>query len=211
MSRGANAYLSRPSDGPGPGVLMLCSWWGLTEAMKDRCDDLSGRGFSALAPDLMAGEQPETPDEARAALAEVDVNRVADLCLSSAAALRAATNDPDGPIAVVGYGSGGSFGLWMAARQPDSVRRVVSYYGVTDLDFVDLKAEAMVHIGEDDAVVGDDELTEFHAGLLLLEKSILVERYPGVGHGFAEHEAPGFDAAAADLAWQRTIDFLTVT
>ena len=31
--------------------------------------------------------------------------------------------------------------------------------------------------------------------------------YPGVQHGFNNDTTPRYDAAAAQLAWQRTIDF----
>jgi carboxymethylenebutenolidase len=33
--------------------------------------------------------------------------------------------------------------------------------------------------------------------------------YPGTQHGFNNDTTPRFDAAAAKLAWQRTVDFFS--
>jgi carboxymethylenebutenolidase len=33
--------------------------------------------------------------------------------------------------------------------------------------------------------------------------------YPGVNHGFHNDTTPRYDAEAAALAWQRTVDFFT--
>lgn len=201
--------MSRPSDGPGPGVLVVHSWWGLTDAVKDLCDDLSGRGFVALAPDLLAGVQPGHVAEAQAALALTDVNKTAALLISSTVALRSATVDPAAPVAVIGFSSGGSWALWQSLRQPDSVAAVVTYYGVTDMDFVDSSAPILAHLVIGDEVVGEDARVEFEAGLMLLGKPLTVLDYEGVQHGFAEPDAvEAFNPDAAEAAWTETVAFL---
>ena len=48
------AYADAPTSGTGPGVLVLHSWWGLTETIKDRCNQLADAGFTAVAPDRVA-------------------------------------------------------------------------------------------------------------------------------------------------------------
>lgn len=201
--------MSRPDSGPGPGVLVLHSWWGLTDAVKDLCDDLSARGFAALAPDMLAGVRPTTDVEAQAALALADPNVTAALLLSSTAALRYVTDDPAGPIAVIGFSSGGSWALWQAVRQPESICAVVTYYGVTDLDFADTDAPVLAHLVVGDDVVTEDLEVQFHAGMLLLDKPLTVLHYEGVAHGFAEPDAgAAYNATAAATAWDATIDFL---
>lgn len=203
-----SAYLSRPDHGPGPGVLVVHSWWGLTDGVRDVCDRLSAHGFAALAPDLFAGETPGTSAEAQAALAVMDPNLAADVLLSSLVALRAVTDDPSAPVAVVGFSSGGSWALWLATRAPDSVRGTVTYYGVTDLDFDDMQGPVLAHLVIDDEVIGPDDGAEFEAFIGLAGVETTVLHYEGVQHGFAEPGTEAFDAEGAEAAWAETIRFL---
>ena len=211
-----NAYLVVPDDGPGHGVLVLHSWWGLTRGVKDLVESLADAGYTALAPDLLHGALPETADEARDLLAATDPNETAALVLSSIVALRAHSADPDGPVAVLGFSMGASWALWVATRQPASVDAVVAYYGSQNIDFEALTAPVMGHFAEHDPLVTEDELVEMQAHLLLLDKHVEFHRYPGTSHWFAEvapdastdGESATVAAEAAALAWERTMEFL---
>jgi carboxymethylenebutenolidase len=212
--RAGSAYLVTPDDGPGPGVLVLHSWWGLTPWVKATCDRLADAGFVALAPDLSGGVLAETAAEAELELGESDPNVTAALVLSSVVALRSQTDDPDGPVAVLGFSMGASWGLWLATRQPASVRALVIYYGHSDVDPVDLVAPVLGHFATDDHLVSEDQVTEMHAGMLLVERDVEFHHYPGTGHWFAEEGHPvaeAHDPEAAELAWERTVAFLRRT
>lgn len=206
------AYLVVPDDGPGHGVLVLHSWWGLTAWVKHYAERLADAGYTALVPDLCGGRHPAHADEARDLLAASDPNATAALVLSSVAALRAHSADPSGPVAVIGFSMGASWALWLATRQPASVDAVVAYYGAQNIDFDDLRAPVLGHFAETDPLVTEDELVEMHAHLLLLDKHVEFHRYPGTGHWFAEDipTGPAHAAAAeaARLAWDRTVAFL---
>lgn len=204
-----SAYLVTPDAGPGHGVLVLHSWWGLTPHVKATVEALADAGFSALAPDLLDGALPADGDEARDRLADSDPNTTAALVMSSIVALRARSSDPDAPVAVLGYSMGASWALWVATRQPASVDAVVAYYGVQDIDFEALVAPVLGHYAETDPLVTDDDLVEMQAHLLLLDKHVEVHHYPGTGHWFAEADRPEHhDPDAAALAWSRTLAFL---
>ena len=152
---------------------------------------------------------PEDADGARDALAATDPNATAALILSSVVALRAHSAEPTAPVAVLGYSMGASWGLWLGTRQPDSIDAVVAYYGSQDIDFESLRAPVLGHFAEHDPLVSEDELVEMQAHLLLLDKHVEFHRYDGTGHWFAQDTpAAAADAAAADLAWSRTIEFL---
>ena len=124
-SSAGRAYLVVPDDGPGPGVLVLHSWWGLDQGVKATVEALADAGFTALAPDLMGGVQADDAASAAGALQETDPDQTAGLILSSIMALRARSSDPEAPVAVIGYSMGGSWALWAGTRQPDSVIAVV--------------------------------------------------------------------------------------
>jgi len=204
----------QPEEGPGHGVLVLHSWWGLTRGVKDVVEALADEGYTVLAPDLLGGAHPADGDEARDVLADSSPDETAGLVLSSIVALRAHAADHDAPVAIVGYSMGASWALWAATRQPDSVDAVVAYYGIQNIDFVALGAPVLGHFAEVDPLVTDDELVEMQAHLLLLDKHVEVHHYPGTGHWFAESDRPGrpdrlpaeLDASA--LAWSRTLAFL---
>ncbi|MFZ4518505.1 MAG: dienelactone hydrolase family protein [Microthrixaceae bacterium] len=202
-----SAYLVVPDEGPGHGVLVLHSWWGLTPFVKSYVERVADLGYSVLAPDLLGGDLPDDADEARDLLAATDPNETAALVLSSVVALRAHSADHAAPVAVVGFSMGASWALWLATRQPDSVDAVVAHYGSQNIDFEELRAPVLGHFAEEDPLVTDDELVEMQAHLLLLDKHVEFHRYPGTGHWFAE-EGPYLDEAAAELAWERTVAFL---
>lgn len=207
--RAGTAYVVAPPSGSGPGLLVLHSWWGQTSFVRQWCDRLADEGFVAMAPDLYAGDSAETPDEAEALLGAMDVDRAADLVLSSAGALRDLPITGDGPIGVVGFSMGASWGLWLSARAPEHVGATVAYYGTQGIALDDSTSAYLGHFAERDELVADDEVVELEAHLRLIGKDVEFHTYAGTGHWFAEEDRPAaYDAGAATLAWDRTVRFL---
>ncbi len=203
------AYADAPPSGTGPGVLLLHSWWGLTEQVKDRVNQLADAGFAALAPDLFEGVVAEDVDHGRTLLQEADPNQLAVAVTSCADALRRMPATPDAPIMVIGFSMGASLGLWLSEREPDNVRAVVGFYGTQGIDFTATRSRYQFHMPTNDPMIDPDELALMEASLGLADRPVEINMYEDVGHWFAEPGSPGFDAAAADLAWQRTIEFLS--
>ncbi len=220
MSESAgSAYLVRPDAGPGPGVLVLHSWWGLTPGTKSVVESLADAGYTALAPALLPGE-PTDVAEAAGLLAESDPDATAGLILSSIVALRSQSADPEAPVGIIGYSMGASWALWVATRQPRSVAAVAAYYGHQDIDFADLEAEVLCHFATSDPLVTEDQSVEMQAHLNLAGATVSVERHEGTRHFFAESGVPVLDAegnlgertpaeeAAAAAAWLETTALL---
>jgi carboxymethylenebutenolidase len=211
MSEAAGSgYLVGPlGGGRGPGVMVLHSWWGLTPFFKDLCNRLADEGYTVLAPDLLPGQLPLTPDDAEAALAAADVDRSAALVLGSARALRAASEDPEERIAVIGFSMGASWALWLSARSPDDVAATVAFYGTQTIDFDEARSAYQGHFAEFDSFVPEDDTVELEAHLKLVGRDTTFYRYPGTSHWFFEADrGPAYAAQAADLAWERMLDFL---
>lgn len=209
--KAGEAYLVQPDEGPGPGVLVLCSWWGLNRFIKDFCGTLADHGFTALAPDLLHGEQPHTEADGERALVELDADELAGLVMSSAHLVRSAAVDASRPIGVVGFSMGASLAFWLSARLPDSVKGVVAFYGAQSIDFDEAKAVYQGHFAEDDAWVSEDERVLTESFVRLGGQDTEFHLYPGTRHWFMEAGHPNHDPAAADQALERTLAFLERT
>jgi carboxymethylenebutenolidase len=193
----------------GRGVLLLHSLWGLTPSVKQRADELASRGYTVLAPDLGFGALPQTETEALDLLASASPDRLARLVLSSAALLQERTSGAR--VAAVGFGMGGSLGLWASVRLPDTIEAVVSFYGSQQIDFAGSRSSYLVHLAETDEFIDDDEAAFMEATMGLEGLPVEMVRYPGSRHGFAEPEAEGYDAEVFSLAWARTLEYLEMS
>lgn len=185
---------------------MLHSLWGLTSSAKGRADALAGEGYTVLAPDMNFGEFPLTEQEALDKLGAANPDRLASLVLSSARLLH--ESSADGPIAIVGFGMGGSLGLWASVRLADLVAAAVSFYGSQTIDFAGSRSSYLIHLAGEDAYITDDEAAFMQATMGLESLPVEVIRYPGTSHGFGEPDGESFDPEAFDRAWNRTMEFL---
>lgn len=200
------AYFVQGDSGPGPGVLLLHSFWGLTSSVKGLADMLAEHGYTVLAPDINFGELPESEQAAVDHLGAASPDRLASLVLSSAKLLH--ERSAEGPIAVIGFGMGGSLGLWASVRLADLVAAAVSFYGTQQIDFAGSRSAYLVHLAEDDEYISDDEAAFMEATMGLESLPVQVVHYPGTKHGFCEPDGESFDPEAFETAWERTVGFL---
>lgn len=195
-----------PPDRPGPGVLLLCSWWGLTSTVRRRADQVADRGFTVLAPDLAFGHRADTEAEAETMLGELDPNHLVRLVLTSSELL--AQRARGTRMGVVGVGMGGSMALWLSVRRPDLVAGAVSICGSQTIDFVGATASYQLHLADSDRFISDDDAAFLEATMRMEGLSVDVVRHAGTRHGFVDPESDAHDATAAAAAWAGTVDFL---
>lgn len=205
---GDSAYFVAPTEGRGPGVLLLHSWWGLSSFFRELADRFADEGYTVLAPDLNFGKLFDDRGEAQDHLLDANPDRLARLTLTSAKLLQEKADDPTRPIAVVGYSMGASLGLWASVRIPETVGAVSAFYGTQSIDFAGARASYQVHLAEQDPMVVSDEAALMEATISLEELDIESFTYPGTGHWFFEADRPEFQPEAASLAWDRTLRFL---
>lgn len=199
-----NAYLAAPADG-GPGVLLLHAWWGLKPFFKQVCDQLAEQGFTVLAPDLRDGQIAQTIDEAKALMEKSDGQFVGDTVMTAKDYLRGLVK---GKLGIVGFSMGAAWGLITAAYKPEQVAALVLFYGNEGVDYSQVTAKVMGHYSDND----EWEPNEFVENTFAEFKKAGVDAtrhiYPGVAHWFVEADRPEYDPAAAQLAWERTFEFL---
>lgn len=188
-------------------MLVLHSWWGLNPWVKEFCRRIAERGYTALAPDLLDGVEPMTPEEGEAVLGGLDPDELSGLVMSSAQTLRACSADSARPIAIIGFSMGASLAMWLSARLPTEVAAVVAFYGTQSIDFDEANARYQGHFAEHDDLVSEEDRVVTESFIRLGGRETDFHLYPGTKHWFFEHGA-NFEPEAAELAWTRTIKFL---
>ena len=95
----------------------------------------------------------------------------------------------------------------MAVRIPGLAAAVPFYGGQPPADDVPkIKAPLLLHYAGLDTRVNEG-WPAYEAALKANNKAYTAFIYPNVNHGFNNDTTPRYDKAAAELAWQRTIDF----
>ena len=204
----ARGQLFEPRTGSGPGVLVLHAWWGLNETVLDFARNLGQEGFTVFAPDLFDdGKPPATTiedAEQRSSAVEADGGVMAEQrALGAADWLVAHTG---GAIGAVGFSFGAGYALWLGKRRPEAVRAIVVYYGTGGP--IDGQAPVMGHFAADDPYETEENVADLEEQLRAAGRRGVIHRDPDTKHWFAERDRPEFVPGAADLAWQRTVEFL---
>jgi carboxymethylenebutenolidase len=213
--RTISGYLAEPSQGSGPGVLVLHAWWGLTEPFRQVCDRLAQEGFVAFAPDLYHGKTTASVEEAQAlgAALDQDVERWRGDIVVAVQVLRqhGATNlaDGRGKLAIIGFSLGGAYSFDTSVTLAEQVAAVVVFYdSYPGLDYRRAQAAYLCHYADDDRFLSAEAVAKMEQELKAAGRSATFYTYPGTKHWFFEENRPEYDAEAARLAWERTIQFL---
>ncbi len=210
-----SAYLAAPEPAAGPGIVVIQEIFGVNADMRAHCDALAQDGYFALCPDLFWRQEPgvqitdQTEAEWQKAFAlfngfDVDLG-VADLKLALAH-LRG-VDGCTAKVGSIGFCLGGLLAYLMATRTDADCN--VAYYGVGIQDRLaeaaQIRTPTLLHIAEEDEFVPRDAqqavIAHFADNPL-----VTTQLYPGVGHAFARTAGVHFDAAATELAAQRTRD-----
>ena len=201
-------FLAEPPSGGGRGVLVLHAWWGLNETIKAVCERLAEAGFIAFAPDLFRGQVATTVGEAEHLSGAHDSGRArADIAAAMTFLDQRAPSGNDG-VAVVGFSFGAYYALQLSAVDP-RVRQVVLFYGTGLGDHTASCATYLGHFAEADQFEPESEVNALETSLRAAGRRVTFHRYPVTGHWFFEPDrTDAYDAAAAALAWNRTLAFL---
>lgn len=206
-------YLAVPEgEGPFPALILIHEWWGLNDNIRGLADDFAEQGYVALAVDLYDGAAAATPDEARVLAAGVRENIEPAFANLEAATdyLAELPNVAGDRLASVGWCFGGQWAYNMAVNNMN-VDASVMYYGrfMPNEDLSMMRSDILGHFGEEDTSIAVDDVRQFEAKLSTLEGDHAVFIYPNAEHAFAnEDNEEAYNEEAAQLAWERTLDFL---
>ena len=232
-------WLPEDSSGPVPGLVVLQEIFGLSEYMQRRCADLAAAGYAVLAPQLFARLDPpvvglEDWDDFDEWLAEgmeltqaLPWDRAEADAVAALAALREHPQVDAQQVGLMGFCYGGGLAFAAAAAtavaastagsEAEAPAVLVSYYGSALPALLD-RAEAVTmpslhHFGTADAFIPIEKVEEIRAAVTAdgTREQVRFELHEGAGHAF-DNPHPGLHhAAASEVAWAQTLQFLQET
>ena len=206
-----SGYLAAPKDAAGklPSVLVIHENRGLNPHIEDVTRRLALDGFLALGIDLLSrdGGTPADEDAAREKIGKLDPAATIADAVAAVGYLKSLP-DSNGKVGAVGFCWGGGVVNRLAVAAPD-LAAGVAYYGMQPpaADAPKIKAKLMLHYaGLDERI--NAGIPAYEAALKAAGVDYQVFVYDGVNHAFNnDTSAARYDAAAAKLAWSRTIAF----
>ena len=202
-----SAWRAEPAGEPRGAIVVAQEIFGVNSHIRNVCDGFAADGYVAIAPALFDRYEPHvdigyTPADI-ATGRELKARAHIDAALHDVAAARDAVLSV-GKVAVIGYCWGG-YVAWMAAARLPGFACAVPYYGGGILDAAAEKPRCpvMAHFGERDTgipVAGVRQLMAKHP-----DAQIFIY---AADHGFNCDQRAAYDAAAAKLARERTLEFL---
>jgi carboxymethylenebutenolidase len=205
--RKASAALALPTRAPAPTVLMVHEWWGLNDQIKSVAAELAKLGYVALAVDLYDGKVARSTDEAQTFMHDVDPAAATDILASWMGWLRK-NPQGNGKLATIGWCFGGGWSLNASLARPADA--TVIYYGnvkKSAADLKPLKGPVLLHYGLEDPYINTEMVQGFEAAAKEAGKDVTVYAYQAP-HAFANPTGANYHKAEAQLAWQRTLEFL---
>jgi carboxymethylenebutenolidase len=202
--------LSKPAGASSrlPGIVVVHENRGLNPHIEDVGRRAALAGFVSLAPDALTplGGYPGTDDEGRELQSKRDRNEMLEDFI---AAYEYLESHPEctGKAGVVGFCFGGWITNMMAVRIPDLSAAVPFYGGQPPAEDVPkIQAPLLLHYASLDTRVNEG-WPAYEEALKKHKKEYTAYMYEDVNHGFYNDTTPRYDKEAAELAWQRTIDF----
>ena len=202
-----NAYKATPTTTAKGGVVILQEIFGVNNHIKDVCDGYAKQGYVAIAPALFDRVAPNITlayeqDDIQQGLGYMKKVDSEDALKDIDAAAKLLADA--GNVAVIGYCWGGSLAYLAACRLP-SIDKAVGYYGgqIPQTIEEEPKVPIILHFGDKDASIPMSAVEDVKTK----RPDIPVYVYPA-GHGFNCDHRGSYDAEAANLALERTLEFI---
>ena len=207
-------YQARPSMPASAAVVVLQEIFGVNAHIRSVVDGYAQRGYLALAPATFHRVKPDvelayTPDDVAAGVALkalVEALPAPGVLQDIAATIDHAVASGAGKVAVVGYCWGGLL-TWRAACQLPGIDAAVPYYGGGITQAAEIarhpRCPVLAHFANQDPSIPLEGVQSFRQA----QPAVEVHMYDAK-HGFNCDHRAAYDAAAAALAYERTLAFL---
>lgn len=190
------------------GIVVVHENRGLNPHIEDVGRRAALAGFISLAPDALSplGGYPGNDDDGRALQSQRNRDEMLEDFIAAAEFLKQ-HEFCNGKVGVVGFCFGGWISNMMAVRIPDLAASVPFYGGQASAEDVpNINAPLLLHYGSLDTRVNEG-WPAYEQALKANGKEYTMHMYANANHGFHNDTTPRYDKEAAELAWQRTVDF----
>ena len=216
-------FVARPEGADRrPAVIVVQEAFGLNDNIRKITERLAEAGYHAVAPNFYyrQGGAAVGYDRLQEAIGLM-LQWTDDQVVADVRAVVAKLQNDQGVradrIGITGFCMGGR-ASYLAACEVPELRASAPYYGggIAGQQFAPgatapvtltakMKAAIQCHFGEKDSYIPLEAVEEIRKTLERERKTFEVHVYEGAGHGFMCDERPDYDAAAAKLAWERTL------
>jgi carboxymethylenebutenolidase len=203
-----DAYVAHPEGGPIAGLVVVQEIFGVNRHIRSVADSYARDGFLAVAPALFdryehgleLGYEGEDLQKAMSLVPKLNLDHA---LLDTAAAIDYARKQIGKKCGVIGYCFGGSL-AWLAASRLGA-DAAVGYYGGQIAKFAGEhpKAPVMLHFGKLDQHISKESVEAVQAA----NPEVPVFWYDA-GHGFNCNDRASYNPEAAQLARERSLEFL---
>lgn len=202
-------YLAVPTtEGPHPAVLVIHENRGLNPYIEDVARRFAAEGFLALAPDGLSpvGGYPGNDDDGKILQKSLDQTKLKTDFLNSAKFLKNHELST-GKLGATGFCWGGGTTNYLAVEMGSDLSAGAPFYGASPKaeDVAAISAPLYVHAASDDKRI-NAMWPDYEAALKDNNKTFERFVYEGTKHGFHNNSTPRYDKAAAQLAWDRTLE-----
>jgi carboxymethylenebutenolidase len=208
-----SAYVATPVKEPVGAVVVIQEIFGVNTSIRGVADAYAHEGFLAIAPALFDRFEPNV----ELGYGEADMKRAfmefypkldPKVSLLDIAAAFQHVKKAGKPTGVMGFCYGG-LTTWLSATRGEELKMkpdcCVGYYagGIGKVAAEEPVCPVMLHFGAADDHIGKDQIDAVRTA----HPDVEIYLYEGVGHAFANPDRPSYNAEAAMLADERTLEF----
>lgn len=205
-----DCYHAPPTGKVKGGLVVIMEIFGLTNHIKEVCDDYAKQGYDVVSPALfdriernfVAGH---ATGEALSDIMEMAQRAGTDnAMLDVQACINFLKEEGAGDVCIVGYCYGGAI-TWFAASRCEGLSAASAYYGTRIMSLADEepKCPVILHFGKEDLGTPESKVEKVSAA----HPEVPIYWYEA-GHAFNNSDrADAYDTKSAKLARKRTLDF----
>ena len=214
------AFVAYPEKETAPLILIVHTWAGRDEFVKNKAIALAKEGFAAMAVDMYGGARVgSSTEENQSMMAPLieDRNKLKSIINTALETGKNLEGVDSSKVAAIGYCFGGLVVLDLA-RSGTDIDGVVSFHGLlmgSDISHKGIQAKVLVLHGERDPMVPLTMIDEFQKEMTEAKADWQLHSYGNAYHAFTNPDANDPDLGtqynknADQRSWQSMMNFFT--